>query len=503
MRGFIFRLFTFFFILFFLLCFLEIGLRIFWNGKPRLPKIPPNPRYYEVSDPEISYTLIPNHVYNKGIIKTNKYGFRVNTSIQDEKKPGIFRILLLGDSIVFGVRLREDKTIGEILRRLLAKYDLPGFSGFEVINLGMPGHNLNQYAAVLDRYGIRYSPDVIVAGITISNDLEGRQARYLGNGHLYLEPTASFTGVNDSQNLPPRFIRWTYIWRYFFFHYSEAKRQERKRDLISAAGVPPKIFLAPMNENDEVWKNVREGFRRLDVSAKKAGAEKIVLLFPAVEQVYYKDISDFPQKYIRKMLMDKGWSVFDFYNDLREAYRITGMLPFNDLVSHPSFKTNEMIAAYICDRIGEIFGGALKSDDNPVKLGYDGDISNLSFGWGQRRKTGNIRFRNVQGASARIVFRIKDSKRLSGLEITAAAAEGCNPQKVYLFINSRLIGDFEIKDRDDGFLKYKIAADESFEVKDYNTLDLKVKNACIHPAGRLLARYERLDSVSISEIAFK
>jgi hypothetical protein len=503
MKVFFFRFLTTVIIVIFLLVIVELGLRLFWNGRPKLPAIPPNPRYFEDADPDISYTLIPNHKYSKGIIKTNKYGFRNDPAITEKKKPGVFRIILLGDSIVFGVRLQPDKTIGAVLRKRFSEIDIPGVTEFEVINLGMPGHNINQYAAVLDKYGMRYSPDLIIAGITISNDLEGRQARYLGNGHLYLEPTASFEGVNSNHKLPPRIIRASYIWRYLYFRRLEPKRQELKRQLTLAAGkVPPRLLYASMNGEDEVWENVDKGFARIDAAAKKTGAKLIYTLFPAVEQIYYADIGDAPQRMIKNILKKYDADVLDFYGIFQDIYRITAILPFNDLVSHPSAKSNEIVASTIRDSFARKNGTGLKEEfSGSVKLGFSNDASCLSYGWGQRRKMSDIRFRNIQGASARIVFGRK-SGRYSRIEIVSAVKNECIPQIVVVYLNSENVGSYQIK-TSDVFEKYSIELKKTFYPNSFNTLDLQVTNPCHDKGSRLLAKYDRLDMVSVSQIQFK
>ena len=503
MKRFFFGCITIFIIVIFLLIVVELGLRIFWSGMPKLPSIPPNPRYYRVSDPEISYTLIPNHTYSKGIIRTNKYGFRIDPSINEKKKSGIFRIILLGDSIVFGVSMQADKTIGAVLQKRLSEIEMPGVTGFEVINLGMPGHNINQYAAVLEKYGMQYSPDMIIVGVTISNDLEGKQARYLGNGHIYLEPTASFNGVNSEHKLPPRIIRSTYIWRYLYFRCLEPKMQKEKRQLVIAAGKTPlKLLNAPMSAEDEVWENVNKGFARIDAAAKNAGADLMYTLFPSVPQVYYPDIDDTPQRIIKRKLKKYNREVLDFYWFFRDIYRITAFLPFNDLASHPSAKSYEIIASTIRDYFARKNGARLKQSlTDSIKLGFNTDRSSLSFGWSKWKKIGYIRFRNVQGASARVVFGRKNGP-LSRIEILSAAKNGCIPQTIEVFLNSENVGSYQMK-ISEKFERYSIKLKRAIYLSDFNTLDIKVKNPCSGKSSRLLAKYKRLDTVSVSQIDFK
>jgi hypothetical protein len=502
MKGFFFRLVTIFAALIVILLFTEIGLRIFWSNKPKVPDFPPSPGYYLDTDPDISYTLIPNHKYKRSNIKADKYGFRGEPSPEISKSAGVFRIVLIGDSIVFGVRTPSDKTIGSVLQKRLDEIVIPGVKRFEVINLGMPGHNINQYAAVLKKYGMRYSPDLVIAGITISNDLEGRQARFLGNGHLYLEPTASFDGVNISHALPPRFIRSLYIWRYLYFHYSGLKRMERIKEMkIAADDVPPKILLAPMRETDEVWDSVGEGLESINSTARAGNSKLLFLLFPAIEQIYYKDIPNIPQKITGKILRKYNLDVMDFYNAFTENYRITGILPFNDLTSHPSQKAYDIIASSIRDRLAQEYGAGLKKAfDGSVKLGFDGDLAFLSYGWGQRRKIGNFRFRNIQGAEARIVFGGNIDK-ISKIEVLVTASDPCVLQSVDLFLNNERMGNFNISAG--SFSKKEISLQRAVTLKKFNILAFKVRRPCTSGSKEILAKNNSLDTVSVSEIKFE
>jgi hypothetical protein len=504
MKGFLFRLTTIFAILIIILIFTEIGLRIFWNGKPRVPNFPPSPGYYEDTDPEISYTLIPDHKYKGSRIKADEYGFRGEPSPEIVKRQGVFRIVLIGDSIVFGVRTPSDKTIGSVLQKRLDEIVIPGVQKFEVINLGMPGHNINQYAAVLKKYGMRFSPDLIIAGITISNDLEGRQARFLGNGHLYLEPTASFDGVNISHKLPPRLIRLSYIWRYLYFHYLGPKRMERIKELkIAADDVPAKMLFAPMDETDEVWEGVTEGLESIKNTARIGNSKLLFLLFPAIEQIYYKDIPNTPQRIIGKILRKYNLNFMDFYNVFRDNYWITGMLPFNDLMSHPSQKAYDIIASSIRDLLAQEYGAGLKKTfDGSVKLGFVHDHTFLSYGWGQRRKIGNTRFRNIQGSEGRIVFSGTPPQKIMRIEIKSRAWGACSHQSVDVLINNEYTGNFSIASAG-SFSNQEIVLQRAVSLKKFNTLTFKVRRPCQSGSKELLEKRQSTDSVSISEVKLK
>lgn len=84
------------------------------------------------------------------------------------RKPGVGRILVLGDSVVFGSGVGEGGTLPVKLGELLG-------SGWEVVNAGVPSYNVWDYEGWLARRLSRFEPDIVVLGIT-RNDFARRGA---------------------------------------------------------------------------------------------------------------------------------------------------------------------------------------------------------------------------------------------------------------------------------------------------------------------------------------
>jgi hypothetical protein len=112
---------------------------------------------------EESYPRRPKVAY-----RMNALGFR-EPDFQDRKAEGTLRIALIGDSFVFGSGVPIEGTLAQSLSREIRR-DHPG-QQTEVINLGVPGHNLashvDLYAAAVERL----SPDVVVLCLTVPGDL--------------------------------------------------------------------------------------------------------------------------------------------------------------------------------------------------------------------------------------------------------------------------------------------------------------------------------------------
>jgi len=144
-----------FFLVFFLL---EIFIRIF------IPQsIVPS---YRASAFDITDALKANYnaeaVYG-GItyqIQTNEKHLRRAKNLPYEKPENTFRILCLGDSILFGFGANNEETFTYYLEKILNKK----FRGttFEVINAAAPGWGLLEYYLFLKNEGYKYSPDLII-----------------------------------------------------------------------------------------------------------------------------------------------------------------------------------------------------------------------------------------------------------------------------------------------------------------------------------------------------
>jgi lysophospholipase L1-like esterase len=115
----------------------EAALRIFnvWTGTVPLSA----QLYRRIDDPILKYELRPSSTV--GLYTTNEHGFR-DAPFRTPKPPGVFRILFLGDSIVYGLWVKSENTITEQLEQILRETDAQ--HEWEVCNLGVSGYNTEQ-----------------------------------------------------------------------------------------------------------------------------------------------------------------------------------------------------------------------------------------------------------------------------------------------------------------------------------------------------------------------
>ena len=117
------------------------------------------------------------------LIEINSMGLRDRES-PHEKPPGLFRILFLGDSFVFGSGgVDYGRRFTELLESAAPQVD--------VVNAGVPGYSPDQEFLFLQSEGYRYQPDLVVAGLFMNDFSEAFQSFNSSiqrpKGHVALE----------------------------------------------------------------------------------------------------------------------------------------------------------------------------------------------------------------------------------------------------------------------------------------------------------------------------
>jgi lysophospholipase L1-like esterase len=94
------------------------------------------------------------------VISIDSLGFRGHEHDGVEKKPGVKRILILGDSVSFGFAEPDDVVYPAVLEKLLNEGD--GDSRYEVMNSAVSGYNTWNELGTLEEWGPRLHPDLVI-----------------------------------------------------------------------------------------------------------------------------------------------------------------------------------------------------------------------------------------------------------------------------------------------------------------------------------------------------
>jgi lysophospholipase L1-like esterase len=138
--------------------------------------------------PYLVYYPTPN--YKKGQTSHNSLGYR-NDEISLEKPSNVYRIVALGGSSTYDVRIEDNqKTFTAQLERLLEEQH--GYQNVEVINAGVPGYNSWEILANLEFRVLDLDPDLVII-YEGTNDVHARM----------VEP-ASYRGDDSGRRQPWR-----------------------------------------------------------------------------------------------------------------------------------------------------------------------------------------------------------------------------------------------------------------------------------------------------------
>jgi hypothetical protein len=103
-------------------------------------------------------------------VRISHDGFR-GPDYPQRKPPGVIRVAVLGDSYVEAIQVLEDKTFTAVIGRELGNCPLLKGKRIEAMNFGVDGYGTAQELIMLRRKVWQYSPDIVVLGIFLGNDV--------------------------------------------------------------------------------------------------------------------------------------------------------------------------------------------------------------------------------------------------------------------------------------------------------------------------------------------
>ena len=122
------------------------------------------------SNDRIIYALKPglDVTYRGGHMTTNARGLRGPERPLGENAE-VFRILAVGDSVMFGQGVSDGETYLALAERPLN--ELPGGRPVEVVNMAVPGYNTVMEVETLREKGLPYRPDLVLIHL-VGNDFD-------------------------------------------------------------------------------------------------------------------------------------------------------------------------------------------------------------------------------------------------------------------------------------------------------------------------------------------
>jgi len=94
-------------------------------------------------------------------VSINRYGMR-GREYALQRKPGVARVMVAGDSIAFGLDVGDHETFATLLDAKRAEW--------EVLNLAVQGYGTDQTLLRLQGLGLEFGPDIVILGFCLGND---------------------------------------------------------------------------------------------------------------------------------------------------------------------------------------------------------------------------------------------------------------------------------------------------------------------------------------------
>jgi len=296
---------------------LEAGVRVLKLA----PYLPGLRQGHRVADKYLPYRIAPyaefDYMHAKGLdefgYKHNAMGFR-DGDHDLKKEPGTFRILGLGDSFIYGQGARYTDTF---LYRLEKKFaDRAGkHPKVEVIKMGMPAFSPEPERILLERYGTRYDPDLIIVGF-VPNDIidtfRGMDSiRLTPEGYLVTKEGAEMGGIAVSLYKHSHLAR-ILLRKYVSFKLTDMQDHSPIKwvDIFKDDGY---------HEDD--WKKVENEYDKMITIAKRRGAKIVFMHIPQAGPWF--ESHSYPAIRLSRFCRERGVDFIDVMPEFRKAFEKT------------------------------------------------------------------------------------------------------------------------------------------------------------------------------------
>lgn len=355
--------------LLFALTSVELGLRTF---SPQVLNMNVASDLYD-TDPELGAISKKSHEARLRVlhtfdvvIRTNSDRLRGTREIPVERRPGVPRILFLGDSFTFGWGEEDDQAIPARLEALFRE------SGreVEVLNAAVYAFDTVRYLRWNRRY-LKYKPDLTVLGFCLENDfyisrLEAYPPKGAADG-------AAAAAVDGDRGNPFAISGWYSEFKKNYLLKSHLLALVRDQLYIRFPDIRRFLFRFGVNDKRLVLQNeyppflaeqaaqAGENLAALSRETAAAGGELLVFSIPMREQVYSAaEIDRFagfdttrPGRFLGELCVKAGIEYLDTLPGLKQAAAASKERYY--------FETDPHLSPAGCDRMARLLFERLKS----------------------------------------------------------------------------------------------------------------------------------------------
>lgn len=268
----------------------------------------------------------------------NSLGLR-NREIVD-KDNNVFRMMFLGDSLVWTSETSSGKLYTEVLEDNLNR-DLGGEGAIEVINAGIPGYTTYQEMEFLNVYGLDMKPDMVVLGF-VFNDVYYKYLHRPTKEKIFSPDPELHLNRFNTQELPGSIFGKSYLAHAVAYAFQRLYNKSTSSPYYSFEHRED-FYLA---WKEYGWRNTEMLIEKMQKKLSDRGVPLLMAIFPVSDQVddeYLardRDYVLYPQSRIKKIADKLGIP----YMDLTEAlYQGGGKKLFSDYL-HLRVEGNDIVA---------------------------------------------------------------------------------------------------------------------------------------------------------------
>lgn len=303
-----------------------------------------------IEDDDLGWRLKPNSrdVWGGVRVEINGKGLR-GPELAYVKKPGVKRILYLGDSVTFGYRLKHDaETYPHLIEKRLEQGRWPEI---ETINAGVGGYSPWQEHLYLVREGMKYEPDLVTVSFILNDVTEKLELSRFGGSGRGFQLTMQVASKLD------RFLSRSAI---LYFVKKLRARIRFGRDVQEGAARQEilnveTLVAKPGDQIDEAWKMTLLNLENIYSTCKAADIPVLLIIFPYAFQFEDPAAMSRPQEIVKEHASKNGIPYVDLLphlSTLLEAEDKPTSTLFLD-ANHPSFEGNRAISEIVAGFIEE------------------------------------------------------------------------------------------------------------------------------------------------------
>ncbi len=278
-----------------------------------------------------------DYLYEGIHVHINSLGFR-DEEVEFSKSPDTYRILNVGDSVVFGWEVKLEDSYGKQLEAMLNAND--DGREYEVLNIGVPGWNIESARSFMEQEGLQYDPDLVILDITVVNDVFAQGPSKDGGSSDF------FSWLRDK----------THAWPFLTTQARFLLSRQVGPEAIPVLN-PPKNASAyyPLQEDSATWDSFWAPVQSIKDLLDAEGIPLLVVAFPTAFQVNSSNHPDLPQQILANRSTKNNIDYIDLLPIYEEACLEAGMsacegyenLLFADVWMHPNSLGHEMAAQAI------------------------------------------------------------------------------------------------------------------------------------------------------------